>query len=306
MHMMRAIIICFAIVSSLFWGASSYAAPPPVFPSGDFGTLEETGQARVLQIVSPQTIQLDNGTLIDLTGVHFPDMTPEDAGPFALLGLKLLKDMLTQQEVRIYQTRDKTQGRVNRLGHALAHVVRKKDGAWVQGTLLRLGVAEMRTSIRNTENASQMRALEEKARSEKLGLWESALRILTPEETPDHIGSFQIVEGPIKSVALKKNRLYLNFGADWKQDFTVTVAPEHKREFSKTGINMLDWNGKTIRVRGWLSSLNGPVMEIDHPQAIDRVGEPNAPPKTQKTPPLTAAPKNRTSGNALPPEIPLR
>ena len=39
------------------------------------------------------------------------------------------------------------------------------------------------------------------------------------------VGAFQIVEGHILSTALKQNRLYLNFGRDWRTDYPLPVSP---------------------------------------------------------------------------------
>jgi len=63
--------------------------------------------------------------------------------------------------------------------------------------------------------------------------------------------------------------VYLNFGKNWRDDFTVSIAPENKRVFSKQSINPLEWNGKILRVRGWVEDYNGAYIEIDHPQAVE-------------------------------------
>jgi micrococcal nuclease len=60
---------------------------------------------------------------------------------------------------------------------------------------------------------------------DKAGIWENYSKVLPPEEAEAHEGSFQIVEGRIESAALKQNRIYLNFGKDWKTDFTISIAP---------------------------------------------------------------------------------
>jgi hypothetical protein len=81
--------------------------------------------------------------------------------------------------------------------------------------------------------------------------------------------SWQIVEGKVESVATKNNRTYINFGKDWRTDFTVSIKSGDKRDFSKRGINPLDWGGKHIRVRGWLDEYNGPYIQINHPESVE-------------------------------------
>src|SRR5690606_5521266 len=144
----------------------------------------------------------------------------------------------------------------------IAHLERQSDKSWIQGTLLALGLARARTGRRNPEMARQMYDLEQTAIAQKIGVWEKDFKILAPDEASKGEGSFQIVEGRIHSSALKHNRIYLNFGPDWKTDFTVSIAPEDKRIFSKQNLDPLQWNNKNVRVRGWIENLNGPYMEI--------------------------------------------
>ena len=186
----------------------------------------------VKRIIDPQTIQLSNGKIVSLVGLRFPDFNGQQVGDLALTAQKVLKDMLEQEKVILHLTPKKNWGRTNRMGHILAHIERQSDGAWVQGALLRLGLAQVMTGQRNPELAEQMYALEEEARKEKLGLWENAT-IIKAEDTPNHLNSYQIIEGRVESVANKNNRIYINFGKDWRTDFTISIKSEDKRHFSK-------------------------------------------------------------------------
>lgn len=268
MFKIKFILAIFAALASFLW-----LPPTPAFaqafPEGNYEALRETGKATVLEVLTPLTMKLDNGDIADLNGLHITDYTPRQTGPFALMALKVLKDMLEGEVVVIYQTKTKKLGRTNRMGHTLGHIVRQRDGAWVQGTLVGLGLAQVKTSQRNSEMAAQLYALEAAARKSKTGIWAEGGLILTPEKAADYTNSFQVVEGVIESAALKKNRVYLNFGRNWREDFTVSIAPESRRAFSKDGTNPLDWNGKRVRVRGWVEKYNGAYIQIDHPAAIE-------------------------------------
>ena len=50
-------------------------------------------------------------------------------------------------------------------------------------------------------------------------------------------------------------RIYLNFGDDWRTDFTVSVAPGDNNLFEEAGINLLSLAGQRIRIRGWLRNF---------------------------------------------------
>lgn len=230
--------------------------------------------SEIIDVVSPLTLLLRNGSIVRLSGVDIPGSHSEEISPLAVTARDILKDLLAGKNVDIYQTKNKDAGRVNRMGHELAHLVRSDDDIWAQGVLLRLGLARVKTSIVNTDMAEQMLALEGSARNEGLGFWgEDDYRVLSDDEAESAIGKFAIVEGQIESVALKKNRIYINFGKDWKKDFTVSIAPEDKRIFSKAGIDPLGWGGQTIRVRGSIRHYNGPYMEVTHPAAIEFIKE---------------------------------
>ena len=292
---MKKILVCFFLLTSLFILTMPGQAAETL-PRGDFAELRETGIAKVTQVIDPQTLQLDDGQIIALAGLDFPDLVVKEPGELALLAAQILRDMLEGKEVRIYQTQGKDWGRSNRMGHQIAHIARKSDGAWVQGVLLDLGLARVMTGSRNPEMAAQMYALEQSAREAKIGLWDGkAYKILSPIEAADAIESFQIVEGKIESVSLNKNRVYLNFGKNWRDDFTVSVAPGDKRLFTKAGIDLMMLGGKTVRARGWVRSYNGPYMEIDHPQALEFVGEKNSEP--DPLPDASESPMLRTIDN---------
>ena len=265
--MQTKILILFLALASVF---TQTARAQDKFPSGDFKELREAGTVKIASIIDPQTIQLVDGRVVRLAGVDFPDLSVHEAGEISLMATEILRDMLAGQDVTLYQTQKKDWGRLNSLGHHIAQLERKSDGTWIQGTLLELGLARAMTSQRNPEMAAQMFVLEQKARESGLGLWaEGGEKILSADETAEHLESLQIVEGKVVSVGLKSNWLYLNFGQDWRKDFTISISPEDKRAFSRAGLDPMQWGGKTLRARGWLRSYNGPYMEIDHPQGVE-------------------------------------
>jgi endonuclease YncB( thermonuclease family) len=291
--MLRAILIFFWLLTSFFasfFPRAGFAEPLSELPQGDFGSLRDIGIAEVAAVIDPKTVQLVDGRVIRLSGLDFPDYNPDDPGPLSVTALEILQDMLNGQTVYVFQTVKKDVGRTNQMGHHLAHLQRQSDQTWVQGALLSLGLARAKTTQRNPEMAQQMFALEQQARESKIGIWtqDAGYPILTPEQAGDHLQSFQIVEGKIHSVSIRQNRIYINFGADWRSDFTVSIAPAGRRLFSKAGMDPLQWNGWTVRVRGWVESYNGPYIEIDHPQTLEIIDQavPAQIPENQSAQPL--------------------
>lgn len=265
---MKRILTFFFLIASFF--SHGFTAHAAGMPQGDFKQLRRADQIKIITIIDPQTVQLSDGRIMKFSGIEFPDYNAEAPGPYSLIAMRILKDMVRGKDVQLYVTRKDGAGRSNRMGQMLAQVERRGDHAWVQGLLLALGLARVRTQAVNPEMADQMLALEQNARKDKIGLWSNpAYGVIKPEQAGERIGSVQIVAGKIMSVSLKNNRVFLNFGSDWREDFTVTIAPESKRLFTRGGIDLLQLGGRAVRVRGWLQPRNGPSMEIDHPEAME-------------------------------------
>eukprot|EP00439_Symbiodinium_sp_Y106_P087745 s1_g281.t1 len=160
--------------------------------------------------------------------------------------------------------------RQDRYGRLLAHL-HLPDGRWVQGAMISQGMARVYSFSDNRACVRELLALETQARETQNAIWShpyySILKAPQQEQLLSHIDSFQLVEGTVQSAALVRGRLYLNFGDDWREDFTVTVAPSNVRHFSQ---DVEAYRGARIRVRGWIKSYNGPEIVVTHPEQIER------------------------------------
>lgn len=231
--------------------------------------MTRTGSAQVAQVITPQVLQLHDGRFVHLVGLDIPYLHAREDSPLAPLTIKILKDMLEGERVHIYQSRNQA-GHINRMEHYQAHIERASDKQWVQGMLLSLGLARVRTTLNNRDMAKQMYQIEKQARVEGIGIWEDeSYALLTPKSAMNQRDHFAIIEGVVQSTALKRNTIYINFGKDWRTDFTIAISAKARRLFTKAQIDPLQWNQKKIRVRGWLEQFNGPYMKIDHPERVE-------------------------------------
>lgn len=254
---------------------SEEPAPAPAGPliasiRGDFRELKMTVQkARVSAIIDGVTIQLDNKSLVRLSGIWVPWESVDDPGDTVKKAAVLLKKAVLGRFVRLYQTRKEGAGRDNRLGQHLAQVERD-DGLWLQGALLYAGLAVVMTSETNPEAAARMYAIEADARKQKAGLWaDPRWGVLTPDQVKPYLNEYRVVEGKVFSTAMRSNVFYINFSRDWKTDFTISIPTDKRMAFAREGVNLMGLNGKTIRVRGWVRDYNGPMIEVTHPQQIE-------------------------------------
>jgi endonuclease YncB( thermonuclease family) len=163
--------------------------------------------------------------------------------------------------------------RVDRYGRLLAHLTRD-DGLWVQGAMLEAGMARVYSFADNRARVADMLVRERAARTERRGIWSHTYyAIRTPETVAKRINSFELVEGTVLDVAIVSGRAYLNFGDNWRSDFTVSLASKVVRQFSQEGLRPESYKGRRIRVRGWLQSRDGPMIEATHPDQIEVIDE---------------------------------
>jgi hypothetical protein len=71
----------------------------------------------------------------------------------------------------------------------------------------------------------------------------------------------------VTSVADVRGRVYLNFGADYKTDFTVAIAKKNVKRFAE--LDLLNLTGARVRARGWVEMINGPMIWMDHPGRLE-------------------------------------
>ncbi len=165
--------------------------------------------------------------------------------------------------------------RRDRYGRWLAHLhVQNSDGmsTWIQGEMLRQGLARVYSFADNRSLVPEMLALEREARLSNRGIWSLpyyAIRNPDAEVLGDLLGTFQLIEGRIVDAAEVKGTVYLNFGADWRSDFTISIPRKVRKLFHEASLDPATWSGKSIRVRGWLTRRNGPMIKATHPEQIE-------------------------------------
>jgi len=159
--------------------------------------------------------------------------------------------------------------RRDRWRRALAHV-RREDGAWLQGHLLQRGFARVYTWPRTATGARAMLDLERTARANRRGLWSDRFyRVRNPAETWGDLDSWQVVEGRVVDAAIVRGTGYLNFGLDWRNDFTFRLESPARRAFRAAGLDIMDLIGWRVRGRGWVYPTNGPMIDLTHPAQLE-------------------------------------
>ena len=162
----------------------------------------------------------------------------------------------------------------DRHGRMLAHLYRRSDGLWVQGEMVSRGLARVYTFPDNRAMATALYERESQARVARRGIW--ALHyydVLESETAGNALDQFALIEGTVLAADEVRGSAYLNFGSDWKRDFTAVIRAEGLRVFRSDGIDIATYEGRRIRVCGWVESWNGPMIEVTHPEQIEEILE---------------------------------
>ncbi len=235
--------------------------------------------ANVTEIVDGDTLFIDtplmNSYEIRLVGLQSPKLPLGRADfvawPLADQAKAHLSELVLHRTVEIsFGGR-----RMDRHGRLLAHLhVNQEDGErkWVQAEMLKAGYARVYSFSDNRSFVPELLSHERHARQNRQGIWALpyyAIRNPDPATLMKLLGSFQLVEGRIVDAARVKGRTYLNFGDDWRADFTVSISRENLKAFKAANLDLLSLSGQSVRVRGWLDSRNGPMINLSHPEQIE-------------------------------------
>ena len=230
----------------------------------------EIGQTiRVINVVDGDTVILENGRQVRLVGIQAPKLplgrTGFEKWPLADEAKDALERLVLNRPVTLAFGGQ----RVDRYDRLLAHLF-TEDGTWVQARMLTDGFARVYSFPDNRALAADMLAREDSSRNSRTGIWRVPYYlVLDTDAAAKQIDRFALVEGRVLNVAQVRGRSFLNFGDDWKTDFTVSIAPKHMKRFEADGIALEDYEGRRVRVRGWLRSRNGPMIDVTHPEQIE-------------------------------------
>ncbi|MCP5373194.1 MAG: thermonuclease family protein [Hyphomicrobiales bacterium] len=246
-------------------------AAPLAARAGD--ALRDLGAARVVSVVDGDTVVLDRAVdgadQVRLVGIQAPKLPLGRKGfakwPLGDESKAALEALVLDKSVKLAAG-----GRsMDRHGRLLAHLY-LADGTWVQGRMLETGMARVYTFPDNRALAADMYAREAAARAAGRGIWALPFyAVRGPDGLAADIGTFQVVEGRVLRVAKVRNLVYVNYGRNWRDDFTLRLDSRAQRLFRDAGVDLLYLQGRVIRVRGWLRDRNGPLIDVTHPEQVE-------------------------------------
>lgn len=216
------------------------------------------------------TLELASGEAVLLAGILPPAIvldSQEEAEPWQEQVLALLRRTTQDQPLRLSEVAIPE----DRHGRRPAQVfLADNPETWLQGLLVREGLAVVQGAPARRAAQAELLALEAEARRAGRGLWRLPQLVpLSHEVAGSALGRWRLVEGRVQETAEVRGRGYINFGADWREDFTIYLEPERLAEFEEASGPLDRLQGRRLRIRGWLVSYNGPMIELSYPEQIE-------------------------------------
>jgi endonuclease YncB( thermonuclease family) len=151
------------------------------------------------------------------------------------------------------------------------HVYVFANGALVAQTLLEEGLARAREYPGEGACFPAFLTAEQPALAAGKGLW--ALSQFQPRQAndsslADENGLYQLVEGRVDSVGHGTRMTFLDFGRNFRRDFTVMVPQEVAGKLGAAGLAPDTLVGKRVRVRGVIEESGGPAIVLDDADAL--------------------------------------
>lgn len=222
----------------------------------------------VAEVLSAENLAAPDGTTLHLAGIYVPPS-------ISVAARQWLQETVAGKTLSLWHDAASHQPDVDRYGRIMAYA-RMQGGAFIQNKMAELGLALVTAQDTGRNMTAPLLAAEATARKNKKGIWAGKDFTVGKADAPQSIakGQFAIIEGTVVQAMQKKDRLYLNFGLDWKSDFTASVTPPVFRAFEDEGKTPDQWQGAHIRVRGWVENINGPLITVTRPEQIEILSNP--------------------------------
>lgn len=247
----------FSLIFFLFFSACS--SPSPGLNSCKY----------VREAVDGDTARLADGRLVRYIGIDTPEtrkkinnVWKEDFQPWAGEA-KAFNRSLTEGKCVEIETDAEP---VDKYGRILGYVF--IDGKLVNEELLKQGYAVLYTRPPNIRYSQRFITAQKYARENKKGLW-GDYETIDSDSAFKYVGQIRSVQGTVRSTYRSEKCIFLNFGANWKTDFTAVIFSSSLPSFKAKGIDpAVFYKNKKVEVTGRIREYNGPEIIVNIPEEI--------------------------------------
>ncbi len=266
----------------------------------------------VASVDDGETLTLESGRRIRLIGALAPRVSDAPAAARVLQPLAQETKRWLEQTLlgRVVQTAAAIP-QTDRYGRELAHVflATEQSITWIQGELLKRGLARAYGLPGSFACASELAAHERLARAHRSGLWATSIYEAKLATEPDRLilsrSRYELVTGAVTAIAKTKGATYVNFGHDYRSDTTLKIGDSVRSAHPDFAEALENLQGKTVLARGWIERRNGPMIEISDPSQIEveptvdsdaELIEPILTPAAPETPEKSPGPREKPPG----------
>lgn len=229
--MVKTFAVLMILVMAALAHPLAHAVPIPL-------SLKACGQFTVAEAVSGDELVAVDGNHLVLSGIKAPELWQATdqyrSWPHAEASRAILDELVRGQKLALFcEGEDQTL-----VGEKIAHAL-MENGHWLQHELVVRGAAMVLPRADHLAGVHGLRAAEAIARTRETGLWSAMdLERNAVDEIPT--GRLMIVSGRVQNAARVGNRIFLNFGENWRSDFTAEIPARALRLFKKVDINPLE------------------------------------------------------------------
>lgn len=110
------------------------------------------------------------------------------------------------------------------------------------------------------------RAAEAEARAAGRGVWAQGALVIPVAQADRYVGEFHVVEGVVTRVYKARDATYINFGSNWRTDFSIAISGRGRRAFRDLLTQITP--GTRLEARGVLIQENGPMLRPLRPEQL--------------------------------------
>jgi micrococcal nuclease len=218
-----------------------------------------TEVGKVAEVRNGGTLVLENGLPVRLSGIELPTAGGgSQTGRSSPAAQARLEAIANQQKIRFVPGAADRHGRI-------PSAVYLSDGRLVQAMLVAEGWARVHRLPGEAICLEGLLVAERAARIARRGLWDGHEYAIWSADDPSLIGRnglYELVEGRVISVGRGSRMVFLNFGRDWKRDFTVMLPPEIADGLAASGTPIESLAMRRVRVRGLIEESGGPAIRL--------------------------------------------
>lgn len=237
----------------------------------------ETG--RVARVIDGDSLVLTDGLKVSLSAIQAPKSERVDeflSWPLADEAGDALRVLTAGKTIKLFYGGDKR----DRYDRAIAQVytldAKGEPDVWLQEAMVKAGMARVYSWKDSQQDTEALYRAEAEARNAGRGIWNTEItgefyKIHKPDPDPlaQFVDTVQVIEGVIVKTADVRRTIYLNFGSDYKTDFTIAIPKKSRRAFKKAPYDPLTLTGARVRVRGYVELYGGPIIWLNDPNRLE-------------------------------------